>query len=71
MDENGVVEDGMGADPKVDPARLRDLSGEEEVLGRKAHECPIPKPKGVVRRVFGFEQPNRSEGTKSSRDDVQ
>ena len=40
-----------------------DISEEEvtetEAMMRKAHECPVPKPKGIVGRVLGFE--NRDE----------
>ena len=27
---------------------------EKAVMRKKAHECPVPKPPGVIGRVFGF-----------------
>ena len=34
---------------------LAQMSKEAEEMARRAHECPVPKPKGVIGRLFGFE----------------
>ena len=71
MDDNEAVGDGTDDDQKLRKTSLKELAVEEELLNRKAHECPVPKPKGVVGRVFGFEQPRRSEEPKGCGTDVQ
>ena len=36
--------------------------GEEEILApRKAHECPVPKPKGLLGEVLGFKNEDSKE----------
>ena len=43
------------------------ISAEEETVMRKAaHECPVPKPRGIIGKVLGFtnleiEQPQSSK----------
>jgi cytochrome c oxidase assembly factor 2 len=29
-------------------------AGEEALLARKAHQCPVPKPTGLIGQVLGF-----------------
>ena len=49
----GLSEEGTGADSsKRIPLHI---SEEEKALMRKkAHECPVPKPPGIVGRLLGF-----------------
>ena len=32
------------------------MSEEAEEMARRAHECPVPKAKGLIGRMFGFEE---------------
>lgn len=34
---------------------LRISEEEEAMMRKKAHECPVPKPAGIIGRVLGFE----------------
>lgn len=49
----GLSEEGTGADgTKRLPLHI---SEEEKALMRKkAHECPVPKPPGIIGRLLGF-----------------
>lgn len=53
-DDSDGVGDGTYDELQLRKSSLRDMTTEEELLNRKAHECPVPKPKVVVGRVFGF-----------------
>ena len=54
------VEEGTGADSREQiPFQI---SEEEKVFMRKkAHECPVPKPPGVIGRVLGFKSEDSTE----------
>ncbi|KAL9116875.1 MAG: hypothetical protein Q9187_006596 [Circinaria calcarea] len=54
-------------DWKLDEATLRELAVEEELFRRKTHECPVPKPKVIVGRVFGLEQPKRQDSDNAAK----
>ena len=32
------------------------MSEEAEDMARRAHECPVPKPKGLIGKMLGFEE---------------
>ena len=34
---------------------------EKERMRKKAHECPVPKPPGVIGRILGFNVEDREE----------
>lgn len=57
----GLSEEGNGADSsKRIPLHI---SEEEKALMRKkAHECPVPKPPGIVGRLLGFKGEDSREG---------
>ncbi|EXJ84165.1 hypothetical protein A1O3_04832 [Capronia epimyces CBS 606.96] len=42
-------------DLEEEAALFRDLQREAEALEMEARECPVPKPKGVIGRLLGFE----------------
>ena len=31
-------------------------------MRKKAHECPVPKPPGIIGRVLGFKEEDSKEG---------
>ena len=37
------------------PDSSEEEPSESEIMMQKAHECPVPKPKGFIGRVLGFE----------------
>jgi cytochrome c oxidase assembly factor 2 len=37
-------------------ALFRNFQEEAEMLEKEAHECPVPKPSGVLGRLLGFQQ---------------
>ena len=37
------------------PNSTEEESSESEMMVKKAHECPVPKPKGIIGRVLGFQ----------------
>ena len=49
---------------KVDESErmpLARIAEEAEEMARRAHECPVPKPKGLIGRIFGFEDSGRGD----------
>ncbi|KIX08576.1 uncharacterized protein Z518_03232 [Rhinocladiella mackenziei CBS 650.93] len=50
-----------------DEAELfRELQREAEALEKNARECPVPKPKGMVGRLLGFEEKRPEFGDEKS-----
>ncbi|KAI5284001.1 hypothetical protein KEM55_001258, partial [Ascosphaera atra] len=39
-------------------ANFRQLQAEDKAKTQAGRECPIPKPKGVIGRLLGFEEQN-------------
>ena len=37
------------------PDSTEEELNESEMMLKKAHECPVPKPKGIIGRLLGFE----------------
>ena len=31
-----------------------DMTAEQAIVARKAHQCPVPKPTGLIGQVLGF-----------------
>ena len=55
------------ANPDGDCEGVGELVDEaEEMEGRrkKAHECPVPKPGGMIGEVLGFRRPKEEESTR-------
>jgi cytochrome c oxidase assembly factor 2 len=51
-------------DPKIEDeaALFRQFQDEAKMLEKEAHECPVPKPGGVLGRLLGFQQDENKQG---------
>lgn len=49
----GLGEEGNGADSRQ-RIPLHISEEEKALMRKKAHECPVPKPPGIVGRLLGF-----------------
>ena len=49
-------------DIEEEAALFRELQREAEALDKQGHECPVPKPKGILGRLLGFEDKNMVAG---------
>ncbi|KIW33563.1 uncharacterized protein PV07_00403 [Cladophialophora immunda] len=63
------LQKGLTASKNLDEeaALFRELQAEAEMLekeARSARECPVPKPKGWVGRILGFEEQGRNVADK-------
>lgn len=48
------IEDGSSTERRKQmPIHISE--GEKAVMRKKAHECPVPKPPGIIGRVLGFQ----------------
>lgn len=62
MDRNGLDDEEEEAEASFG------LAEERERMKKQGHECPIPKPGGIVGEVLGFE--NRTERMRATRPEV-
>ena len=50
------------------PESLKMLSEKEEAaLKKRAHECPVPKPRGIIGQVLGFKSAEKEEEEASTK----
>ena len=49
---------------------IAELGKEGDVLVQRAHECPVPKPTGVIGQVFGFGKPQKDTDDRSERTEL-
>jgi len=45
---------GENVDMKDDKLGTVDMAEEAAILAKKAHQCPVPKPTGLIGQVLGF-----------------
>jgi cytochrome c oxidase assembly factor 2 len=50
-------------DMAEEAALFAELQREAEALEREARECPVPKPKGFIGRILGFEDKEKTTAT--------
>ena len=53
-------------DLSEEAALFQELQREAEALEKEARECPVPKPRGVIGRLLGFEEEDRFKQEKPS-----
>ena len=53
-----------GAVAEEAPSEMVD---EGQLLARKAHECPVPKPGGIIGEVLGFKKDDRDPAPSRTR----
>lgn len=54
-------------DMAEEAALFAELQWEAEALEREARECPVPKPKGFIGRILGFEDKENATATTTTR----
>jgi len=63
-----ITPDGDDPDGEAETMPSRSMSEEEkELMRKKSHECPVPKPRGLVGGVLGFKKEETAEKLPSPR----
>lgn len=63
MSDGDGIDTGEGRDVVVGGV----TEEEKAVMRKRAHECPVPKPRGVIGEVLGFRSRDGGDGTPQPR----